>query len=204
MALISKQLKLDFEKLTESALKPLAKKFDKWQCNVVKIDATNKGRRESGFMIKEFTFHFEDGQQMLVRVKGDGTIFQVKLNKKVVPVRHVDDMDRAIVEMVDYVQQNAKAYERAKIQRLKNKKLRIEKPPVRTSRAEKIESYKGKLSEVQGINTDLEKQLSEVNVPMDGKRDELKTLKSQLEAELKRTDELTAEIETLKKQQEAA
>ena len=113
-------------------------------------------------------------------------------------------MDKAVVEMVDYVQQNAKAYERAKIQRMKKKKFQVEKHPVRTSRAEKIDAYKGQLAEITGTNTDLEKQLQELGGPLDEKRGQLKDLQDALDAELKRTDELNKEISELKKQQEAA
>ena len=101
--------------MTESSLKPIAKNFDKWQCTVASITATNKAKRESAFLIKDFTFVFKDGQKLLIRVKADGTVFQPKLNNKVVPIRHVDDIDKAVIELVDYVQGNAKAYERAKI-----------------------------------------------------------------------------------------
>ena len=128
MAMPSKQVKLDFDKMTEAGLKPWAKKFEKWGLSVKKIDAINKAKRESGYMLKDAMFNFSDGQQMLVRVKQDGTVFQVKLNKKVVPIKNVADMDKAVIEMVDYIQDNAKAYEKAKIQREKRKKLNIPVP----------------------------------------------------------------------------
>ena len=109
MAMQSNQVKLDFEKMTEAGLKPLAKKFEKWGLTVKNIDSTNKAKRESGFMIKDATFTFSDGQQMLVRVKQEGTAFQVKLNNKVVPIKNVADINKAVIEMVDYIQSNAKA-----------------------------------------------------------------------------------------------
>ncbi|MBQ7609094.1 MAG: hypothetical protein IJU76_14185 [Desulfovibrionaceae bacterium] len=199
----SRQVKIDFEKMTESGLKPIAKKFEKWQCPVVSIEATNKGKRESGFLIKDFTFVFEDGQKLLVRVKGDGTVFQTKLNNKVVPVRHVDDIDKAIVEMVNYVQENAKAYERAKIQREKARRQQVKKPKVVTSRAEKIAGYTEKFNQVAQSNTELQKQLDEIAAAIADKQEELGKADQALVTERKRTDELTAEIKTLEEKQAA-
>ena len=204
MAAITNQVRLDFEKLTENGLKPVLKRFDKYQCHVAKVEATNKGKRESGFLIKNFTLHFDDGQQMLVRVKGDGTVFQVKLNNKVVPIRHVDDMDKAIIEMVDYVQSNARAYERAKIQREKNKRILVPKPSVVTARAEKIKGYKEQLEQVNQINADLEKQRINTEAVIAPKRSDLSKAQSDLETERKITVTLEGEIAGLEEKQKAA
>lgn len=199
----SKQVKIDFDKMTESGLKPIAKKFDKWQCPVATISATNKGKRESGFLIKDFTFVFEDGQKLLVRVKADGTVFQTKLNNKVVPVRHVDDIDKAVIELVDYVQGNAKAYERAKIQREKMRKLNIEKPRIVTSRAEKIAGYTEEFDKITQINADLQKQVDDYQTSNSGKESDLERAEGDLRVELARTESLTSEIKKLEMEQAA-
>ena len=94
----SNQLKLDFNKLTEKNLQPILKKFAKYEYPVVSVDAPNKGKRESGVLVKSFTLTFEDSQKVLVKVKSDGTIFQVRLNNKVVPIQHVDDLSKAVTE----------------------------------------------------------------------------------------------------------
>lgn len=190
MAVPSKQVRLPFDRLTETNLKPIVKKFTKWGLEIVSIDAPNKAKRESGFLLKNFTLEFKDGQKLLVRVKSDGTVFQVKLNNKVVPVKNVDDMEKAVGEMIDYVMYNAKAYERAKLQREKRKKLNIKTPSVTTSRKEKIAKAKAQLSELNGSNTDLEKQLAEIQNGSGNKNSELEAAKAALAKEKARTIEL--------------
>ena len=230
MAAPSKQVRLPFEKLTEQNLRPIIKKMEKWGLKVASVDVPNCACRESGFLLKDVTFIFEDGQKMLVRVKSDGTVFQVKLNKKVVPIRHVDDMDKAIIfedgqkmlvrvksdgtvfqvklnkkvvpirhvddmdkaiiEMVDYVQENAKAYERAKLQRERRRKLHIDPPPVVTNRREKIERAKGQLAELTTSNEGLQAQISETEGTIQTKQSELDKAEAALKAERSKTAEL--------------
>lgn len=190
MAAPSKQVRLPFDKLTESNLKPIIRKMEKWGLEVAEVNAPNRAKRESGFLLKDFTLTFEDGQKMLVRVKSDGTVFQVKLNKKVVPIKHVDNMDKAIGEMVDYVQENAKAYERAKLQRERRRKLHIDPPPVVTNRREKIERAKGQLAELTTANEGLQSQLSETENTIQTKQNELDKAEAALKAERGKTAEL--------------
>lgn len=187
MAAPTKQVRLPFDKLTESGLKPTIKKMEKWGLKVSSVDAPNRARRESGFLLKDATFTFEDGQKMLVRVKADGTVFQVKLNNKVVPIKHVDNMDKAIGEMVDYVQANAKAYQRAKLQREKRRRLNIDPPAVVTNRREKIERAKAQLTELATANGELDAQAVEMQATVTAKRGELKKAESELAAERDKT-----------------
>lgn len=200
MAAPSKQVRLPFEKLTEQNLRPTIKKMEKWGLKVASVEAPNRARRESGFLLKDVTFVFEDGQKMLVRVKSDGTVFQVKLNKKVVPIRHVDDMDKAIIEMVDYVQENAKAYERAKLQRERRRRLHIEPPPIVTNRREKIERAKAELAELSTANEGLQAQISENETALQSKQRELDEATAALKAE----KDKTADLERILKELEAA
>ena len=201
MAMQSNQVKLDFEKMTEAGLKPLAKKFEKWGLTVKNIDSTNKAKRESGFMIKDATFTFSDGQQMLVRVKQEGTVFQVKLNNKVVPIKNVADINKAVIEMVDYIQSNAKAYENAKIQREKRKKLNVPVPVVRTTRQERLEKTQAAIAEVQGSLENLQKQAADLTAASAEKTNTLTNIEAELKAEQDRTAQLETELKTL---QEAA
>lgn len=197
MAAPSKQVRLPFDRLTESNLKSVVKKFTKWGLEIVSVDAPNKAKRESGCLLKYFTLEFKDGQKLLVRVKSDGTVFQVKLNNKVVPVHNVDDMEKAVGEMIDYVSYNAKAYERAKVQREKRKNLNIKTPSITTSRKEKIEKAKAQLAELTGTNGDLEKQLEEVKIGNNSKNAELEKAKRDLVNEHAKTVELEKQLAEL-------
>lgn len=198
----SNQLTLNFEKLTEKALQPVLKKFQRAGYTVVKVDAPNRAKRESGFLIKNFTLTFEDEQQILVRVKAGGTIFQVKLNNRVVPIKYVDDMERAIGEIADYLYDNAKAFSRAKAQR-ERRKLKPPAPSITTTRKEKIEKAKADLEVISQNNADLEKQLAESNILISDNQAKLDAAERSLAAERAKTANLEAQIAQLQKAQGA-
>lgn len=198
----SNQVTLDFEKLTERNLQPIIKRFKKAGYTVTKVDAPNKGKRESGFLIKNFTLTFEDEQQILVRVKADGTIFQVKLNNRVVPVQHVDDMEKAIGEMCNHMYDNAKAFARAKAQR-ERRKIKPPMPAVTTTRKEKLAKAREDLATISQNNADLDKQLSETNSAMAVNRAKLEEAQRALEAEKAKTVALEAQISEFQKAQGA-
>lgn len=195
---ISNQIKLDFENLTKAGLKKLLKVFEKQQCPVASVDAPNKSKRESGMLTKSFTLTFEDGQNLQIRVKADGTVYQVRLNNKVMPIKHVDDLDKAVAEMIDYVQDNAKAYERAKIQREK-RKIRVPKPSVLTSRKEKIAQAKEELDQLDASNAALEQQKTELDAAMSDKSEQLEKVMRDLDAEKAKTEKLEATLAALQK-----
>lgn len=198
----SNQLTLDFEKLTEKSLQPILKRFQKVGYPVSKVDAPNKGKRESGFLIKNFTLTFEDEQQILVRVKAGGTIYQVKLNNRVVPIRHVDDMEKAINEICDLMYDNAKAFARAKAQR-ERRKIKPPAPAITTTRKEKLEKTKADLEMISQNNADMEKQLAESNSLIGDNRIKLEDAERSLAAEKAKTANLEAQIAQLQKAQGA-
>ncbi len=195
---ISNQIKLDFENLTKAGLKKLLKVFEKQQCPVASVDAPNKSKRESGMLTKSFTLTFEDGQNLQIRVKADGTVYQVRLNNKVMPIKHVDDLDKAVTEMIDYVQDNAKAYERAKIQREK-RKIRVPNPAVLTSRKEKIAQAKEELDQLDASNAALEQQKAELDAAMSDKSGQLEKAMRDLHTEKAKTEKLEATLAALQK-----
>lgn len=198
MAPATKQVRLPFDKMTETNLRPFIKKFEKWGVHISKIEASNVGKRESGFLLKDALFIFEDGQKMLVRVKSDGTVFQVKLNNKVLPLKSVDNVDKAVIEIVDYIQANAKAYERAKIQREK-RKAKPDTPSVTTSRREKISRVQDELRELSASITDLDQQHTEAQSRAQNKQAELQKAESEFAAEKEKTAKLEHELASLMK-----
>lgn len=194
---LSNQVVLNFDKLDENGLKPVLKKFARQHCPVASVDAPNKGKRESGFLVKNFTLTFEDGQQMLVRVKADGTVFQVRLNNRVVPVKNVGDMDKAIAEMVGYIQENAPAYARARALREK-RKAKPPVPSVKTSRREKLAQEKEKLAQLNESNAAVASQYREAAADVAAKRTELEAAEKALAHEKERTRVLEREFAELK------
>lgn len=196
MATPTKQVRLPFERLTEANLKPIIKKFEKHGVKFAEVDAPNKAKRESGALVKEVTFTVEDGQKILIRCKADGTVFQVKLNKKPVPIRSVDDMDKAIIEIVDYVQGNAKAYERAKLN-MQKRKLQPTPPSIVTSRQEKLAAARSALEGVAASSAELREQEAGIQSELTNKSAELDRVTRELETEKEKTVTLEAELKSL-------
>lgn len=201
-----KAIILPFDDLTEKGLEPFIKKFKKLKCNIVEVDAKNKGKREDGYLIKRFSLKFDDGQKLTFSVKSDGVVYQVKLNSTVIPVRHIDNIDLAVADIVGSVQRTAEAFRRAKIQK-EIRKAHPNPPKVTTTRKQKIEQLQQTLDQLTQTNSDLEKQINATAQENEAKRSALKMIQESLEGEKQRTELLKSEIDkykTLLQQQEIA
>lgn len=197
MAQQSRQITLDFYKITEKGLAPIVKRFKECGYTVIKTEASNTAKRESGMLIKTFTMTFEDGQQILARVKSGGVIFQVKLNNKVVPIKHVDDMKKAVSEISDYLYGNAKSFARARAQREKRKIKGEIRPSIITNRAEKIAAKTAELEGLLQSIADMEKELAEVEAALNPKNNEIELLRAEHERLQAKYRELLAEYKAL-------
>ena len=194
----SSQVKLNFDKLDEKGLEPIIKKFAKDGYKIANVEANNRAKRESGFAIKNFTLTFEDGQKMLVRVNGDGTVFQIKLNTRVVLITHVDDMDKAIIEMCNYLYDNAKTNTQAKKKRERQKRTGVARPKATVTRDERIASYKEQLANLNSAETDIKAQIESLKNENQEKEQILTNARHDLDVELNRTQTLNASISQLK------
>ena len=199
----SNQVTLPFDTLTEKGLKPVVKKFEKLGCHVVEVDAPNKPKRESGFQVKQFTLTIEDGQKVSVKIKAGGAVYQVKLNNKVIPIKHLDDVDKAIGEIVEHVQSNASAYAKSKMQAAK-RKLKPKKPHVTTTRKEKLASVLEDLSLITQNIADMETELKGIQDEIEEYRADLTKAEEDLADEIARNATLTAQIDALQKEQSQA
>ncbi len=193
---------LDFDKFNEAGLRSAVKAIEKWGPKVTHIEATNVPKRESGFQVKTATLELESGQKLILKIKAGGGIFQVRLNNKVLAIKNTTDPDKAILEIVDYVQENEKIYQRQKDRLARAKKAKpTNLDTVRTSTGEQIEQAAQTLESLQASNEDLAAQIGPANDSLSLKRDQLATLESELKAEEARNRELRSE---LKKLEEAA
>jgi chromosome segregation ATPase len=194
------QVALDFEKITKSGLMPLTKKFARWKVEVADIEATNKPKRESGMQIKSAMLKISTGQKLEIKVKNTGTIFQIKLNGKVLPIKHVDNMDKAVIEIVDYIQENEKSYLKSQERRVAKLAAGEKKPSVRTTRAEQIDNYTAKVAELQAENENLVKQAADATSESEMIKNKLSELVAELDELVKRGAELENELEALEKE----
>ena len=78
---------------------------------VVTQDVDTKIKRSSGISYREMTFGFADSQTVALRIKQTGDIYQVLLNKKLLPIRHQDDQNKAIIEVINALDKNRAKYQ---------------------------------------------------------------------------------------------
>lgn len=144
-------IQLDFEKFNKIGLKPILKKIEKEGLTVSDVQGDNKAKRESGFQVKTATLTFESGQKLVLKAKAGGSIYQVRLNNKVLPIKHYDDLDKAILEIIDYVQANEKTYQKQKERQAARQKVTIPKvKPVSTSLADQINQFQQAVNDTRG------------------------------------------------------
>lgn len=190
---------IDFDHFDENGLKPIIKEFEKVDLPVSRVEATNKPKRESGFLCKSATLFFESGQKLFMKAKANGSIFQVKLNNKAIPIKHVDDVPKAVKEVVAFVKKNEKRYLKNQRKQLAKKKLKIRKPtPVRTSVKKQTEELTASLEELSADVAELETQKATLDESLTDKRATVEDLRTQLDTETAKTEELQAELDRLK------
>ena len=95
-------LLFSFEDLSakDKAAKQAARYFSRAGANIVQQDVPATVKRSSGITYREMTLTFADSQQIVLRIKQSGDIFQVLLNGKPLPIKNQDDHVKAIAEMV--------------------------------------------------------------------------------------------------------
>ena len=99
--------------------------------------------------------------------------------------------------MVDYIQDNAKAYARAKVLREK-RKAKPPVPSIKTTRREKLRQAKEHLEKLSQSNASVETQYNESVAKIAEKRAELEAAENSLVREQERTRALEAEFAVLK------
>jgi flagellar biosynthesis chaperone FliJ len=187
-------ININFDKFNKVGLKAVLDKFNKADLPVADVVADNKAKRESGFQVKTAAINFESGQKLIVKAKAGGSIFQVKLNNKVLPIKHVEDLDKAVDEVISYVKENEKNYEK----QLARQKVKV--PTIKVANAsvaEQITQYQTTVDETTAANEELKVQVDAavtVRAPKDAEaatlETELKDLETAGEALQKKYDQL--------------
>jgi hypothetical protein len=97
-----KNILFSFEDLSvkDKAVKQAVRYFSRAGTNVVQQDVPATVKRSSGISYREMTLTFADSQQVAMRIKQSGDIFQVLVNGKVLPLKNQDDHVKAITEIV--------------------------------------------------------------------------------------------------------
>lgn len=174
----------DFEKFGEGDLSDIKAEFDKNGAKVIDLEANNRSRRVSGYATKTAVFYFQDGQTITLRIKGDGDVYQVQMNGRVLPITEVGDKNKAIAEMARTLGANAPAWRKA--QRSKQQRAKVNEKDFKARavpRRKQIEEMESSVSQAQEELTELESENIRMKSDLASKEAELSGLKQQLEAE---------------------
>ena len=87
----------------DKASRAVMKLFSKNHAEVVSQSIDTKIKRSSGISYREMSLTLGDSQVVVLRIKSSGDIFQVLLNKKLIPIKHQDDQVAAVIEIVNAV-----------------------------------------------------------------------------------------------------
>jgi hypothetical protein len=197
--------KISFVNFNPKGLKPLVDQFKKnYELPVADIAATNMPKREDGFQIKAATLTFESGQKLAIKIKANGSIFQVRLNGKVVPIKNSEDLHvpknfkAAIKEMADFIKKNEAGYAKQKQKRLgKDTGAGKKQRSVSVSVSKQLYLKKTLLEELKGETQGLEQDLEKGRYGIGEGQTTQSSLKGELEAEQRRNESLRAEINEL-------
>lgn len=194
----------DFTQFNEKGLKDVIKQFKKNDLIVNQVEADNKPKRQSGVQVKKAVLTFEDGQALTLQATAQGSIFQVRLNTRVIPVKHVDDLNKAIAEISQKVKANATAFQKT----LKRRQTRIKNTDsksaaARVSSKAQLQQYQDQINVFQESNQTLLTQQTELQQQFESKTQLSQSLQAQLQAEQEKHKQLDAELTRLLQEQVA-
>ena len=190
---------IEFEDYTKKGLKSLLQKFDKAGLPVKETVADNKSKRENGYAIKAAMLTFESGQTLVLKIKAGGSLYQAKLNGKVLAIKNYIKPDTFTDEVLAYVKENEPAYAKQKEKQLSRVKVVAPKvKAVNTSTAEQIHTYTASLEEFRGQNGAVQEQIAALQPVVVEKDRNLLRLQAQIEEENNKSTDLQKQLENLK------
>lgn len=191
----------DFARFDVEGIKPIKDAFEKAGLTVVDVEASNKAARRSGYQVKQATFFFGDGQRVVMMLKNDGDgygdIYQVKLNSRVVPVKNVDDMDKAVAEIAAMAGSNSASF--VKAARRKAEKQSVDESDLEGNKtrkpvtaAAKLEAASTEIAELEAIAAEQEARRAELAAQVEAARQQYETDMAELNRLIEENDQLEA------------
>ncbi|AUW07528.1 hypothetical protein [Vibrio campbellii] len=175
-------LSFDYAQFNEKGLKKVIDEFKRQDLQVTSVEADNKAKRQSGVQTKKATLHFADGQKLMLQATAQGAIFQVRLNTRVIPIKHVDDLKKAVAEIAGKVSANSKQFQ----QTLKKRAARASSTSKDSSSRAKT-SLKAQIALANADKQDLEASVTE-------KRKQKQALEDGLPAKEQRKSDISTHI----------
>lgn len=178
----SKNLLFSFEDLTSKnrVVQKVIREFNKTSSQPTKEqDVTISDiKKKSGIKYREIFIPFKDSQTVILSIKETGDIFEVKVNKKVVPIKNQDDQIKALKEIAGILEKGRKAFQ-ARMARQNNVALPKGLKSSATKVVDRLEAQNKSLDEQIA---ELQKKVSEAKAD----RDKLLTEIANLQTELKK------------------
>lgn len=122
------------EKATKAAEKAFSKAGAASNTVLVSTHVEPKVKRTAGVSYREIKLTFQDSQIVVLRVKRTGDIYQVLLNKKIIPIANQDDHTKAVKEIIDTMARGRTAFQK------KLAKIKPKLPPRMKTAAPKMEA----------------------------------------------------------------
>ena len=78
----------------------------------VEIEIDGKTKRNNGISYKQIFCEFADSQTVILKVKQSGDIFEVLLNKKILPIANQDNHRKAVGEVINAMEKGRSAFQK--------------------------------------------------------------------------------------------
>ena len=78
----------------------------------VEIEIDSKTKRNNGISYKQIFCEFADSQTVIFKVKQSGDIFEVLLNKKILPIANQDNHRKAVGEVINAMEKGRSAFQK--------------------------------------------------------------------------------------------
>ena len=189
----------DFKNVTENGLKKVTNRFEKNDLKVVAVEANNRVIRQAGTPTKRAIFSMMDGQKVTLQITSEGAVFQVRLNARVIPVRNVSDLDRAIAEIADRVKANSAQFQKAQRRKIKKPEDATQRKAsrARTSNKARLALFEQQANELQKNVDELEERKQSLSAQVSESTGQVDTLKGQIEEAKAENERLQSELVSL-------
>lgn len=143
--------------IDEKGVKEVVRSFKKKGSEIVAIDVPGIVKKSSGVAYKEVSLSFADSQIVTLRVSEKNAVFQAVLNGRVVPIKNQDNLEKAVIELIDMMDAGRKAF----VKKLEARKMEVPQKATTSTSALRAE-LQAKRDGLKDSVESLERELSEL------------------------------------------
>jgi hypothetical protein len=142
----------------DKAAKAIMRIFEQHHAPVVQQDVTTQIRRTSGVSYREMNLVFADSQTVTLRIKQSGDVYQVLVNKKLIPIKHQDNHKLAVIEIANVLNAGRRKWQE------KLARATVKLPPgIRTPAPRMIEVLTSKRDALKEAIADIRAEIATLN-----------------------------------------